>query len=1018
MVSLILPLGISLVAVITTPQQAGRYSFEITIKASTPGIVQLFYDPSGGDGIRESDSARLDLREIDTATTHRFALPEGTYKGFRFDPIDREGAVRFSGARVVRSDDSAGEEVVQAVPVTRFQVAPNSQVRSFTIDRDEAQLVTVDKANDPILLVAFDAPLTLKRDQSRELIRGGKSLIGLTLLMWLAFWLIGVLHQRSRARLEGIWARSVRWGTSNPGRAVLAVAVFATILSTYPVVFFGRSFVSPNHGTVLLYDKYPTLPGYDVADLEDNRRADVGAPMWAHLPYSVVESNAILHDGEWPLWNRFNSGGVTLLGQGQSMFGDPLHVGVLLAKGASWAWDAKYVLAKGLFVLGLGLTVLACTGHLGVALTLTLSSAYIGFFAFRLSHPAFFSLAYSPWILLCWIRFIQAPFDQVPSQVRWLCGLVLANFTVMNSGTAKEAYMLLVFLNLTGGLIFLFQPMELREKLVKGARLAFAQILFVLISAPVWLTFLQAIRKSYSSYATPAALQISPDLLLGLFDDLFYRQLMTPDGEYAPAPSANFLILAGVLWALVGFRRLTKDPAYLGVAAGAAMALSLVFGVIPPSVVSRIPFLGNVIHIHNTFSVVAIVHLIVLAGFGLKALCASFGKRRWPADFGVTLAIVFGFLVFYIDGTREAEKSVFFVEYGASLVLALIGLPLVARRLWLGPATSNMLILVVVCFVALHWRHGMYLKTRFDDQVMNPQLRVDLHPKSPAIDFIKAGSGPPFRAVGFDGNLFAGYNAAIGVESIYGPDALRNPYYRELLKLLPIELGWDWKVIVQKKDVSVLRPVYDLLNVRDYLSLPVGSPAELQGLRLAGRFDLDVYRSETAWPRAFFTNQLRTYETAAEFAAMALGHDGQPFAAVQGSVLREHPALQALLTPRLKQVAGASQFELTNNTTAFTVIAPEGGVIVLTEAYSADDFEVTLNGKPTNMLRVNHAFKGVQIDGPGEYRVTFSYWPRRFSAALAASGVGLLLLLVWLFGRGVEGSRLVPRLKDLPAIKA
>jgi hypothetical protein len=89
----------------------------------------------------------------------------------------------------------------------------------------------------------------------------------------------------------------------------------------------------------------------------------VGAVMWGHYPYSVVESRAILHDQEWPLWNRFNSIGLTLLVQGQSMLGDPLNMGVLLVHAASWAWDIKYVLSKMLFALGLGLIVSSTTRH-------------------------------------------------------------------------------------------------------------------------------------------------------------------------------------------------------------------------------------------------------------------------------------------------------------------------------------------------------------------------------------------------------------------------------------------------------------------------------------------------------------------------------------------------------------------------------------------------------------------------------------------------------------------------------
>ena len=82
----------------------------------------------------------------------------------------------------------------------------------------------------------------------------------------------------------------------------------------------------------------------------------------------------------------------------------------------------------------------------------------------------------------------------------------------------------------------------------------------------------------------------------------------------------------------------------------------------------------------------------------------------------------------------------------------------------------------------------MYVKTGFDDYVMNPQVRVNLNPKSPSIEFIKSDSSQPVRAVGFGGNLFPGYNAVLGIEGINGPDALVNRYDRELYTASPLKL--------------------------------------------------------------------------------------------------------------------------------------------------------------------------------------------------------------------------------------
>ena len=93
----------------------------------------------------------------------------------------------------------------------------------------------------------------------------------------------------------------------------------------------------------------PTVPGYKTVATDDEKGSDLGAAMWYSWPTSVVQSRALFKHFELPLWNRYDSGGLPLLGQGQSMFGDPLHFLVLLTNGSSGSWDLKYLLAKFLF---------------------------------------------------------------------------------------------------------------------------------------------------------------------------------------------------------------------------------------------------------------------------------------------------------------------------------------------------------------------------------------------------------------------------------------------------------------------------------------------------------------------------------------------------------------------------------------------------------------------------------------------------------------------------------------------
>ena len=231
----------------------------------------------------------------------------------------------------------------------------------------------------------------------------------------------------------------------------------------------------------MLYDGYPTLPGYTESRTSEVNGADVGAVLWQQVPISTVQHRALLSDGEIPWWNRYDSCGSPLLGQGQSMAGDPLHLLVGPPNGAAWAWDLKYLVAKWLFAFGLGLAALAITRHLPSALLVSLAAPFMGFFVYRVDHPAFFSLCYAPWPLYCWIRLGQAADRRMSTA--WMAGLALANLALMCSGTAKEAYVLLVTMNLSGACVLLAGTAPLGTRLAKLGGAAWAGALFALVTA-------------------------------------------------------------------------------------------------------------------------------------------------------------------------------------------------------------------------------------------------------------------------------------------------------------------------------------------------------------------------------------------------------------------------------------------------------------------------------------------------------------------------------------------------------
>ena len=327
--------------------QTDFFALEVRMTSSVNGIVKLYFD--NGAGFGESATSQAPVT-AGIAATHRLALPSGTYRALRFDPIDREGTVNVESLRITGQRG----RVFREFKFSEFQ--PANQIQSLRERDGRLEIASTPGANDPYLAAVFSPPLAV-RATTADLFAG---IVPLTAGVFAV--LAALLFALDRAAgLRTRLAEGMRSLAAKPVRAAAVVAAIAVLASAYPVVFLGKSFVSPNLGTILLYDAFPTLPGQKSAETVDVKGSDIGAIMWSHIPLSHIQHRA-LAQGELPLWNRYNSAGTPLLGQGQSMFGDPLHFFVIAANGTAWAWDIKYLIAKWLFATALGLLVLAIVG--------------------------------------------------------------------------------------------------------------------------------------------------------------------------------------------------------------------------------------------------------------------------------------------------------------------------------------------------------------------------------------------------------------------------------------------------------------------------------------------------------------------------------------------------------------------------------------------------------------------------------------------------------------------------------
>lgn len=976
-----------------TGSKTDAYTLEITVRASSQGTSQLYYDL--GLGLNEGQRVPALLVGSGDPEVLRFALPAGSYRGLRFDPASV--ALRFTLERVRLLDPRKRE--IPLPPLTAWE--PANEIAATEVAPTGVTFTTQPAAADPSVWLGFPSPLVLPEAAASSW-RAGVVRVGWTVL----------------ACALAILAVSLAWPRVAPAltlachlhpvRSLAAVAALATVLSSYPVVFLGKSIVSPNYGARLLYDAIPTLPGQADARLEDVRQADVGAMMFQHLPMSFVQAKAWA-EGELPLWNRTNSGGTLLMGQGQSMVGDPLQFLVVLAGADAWAWDLKFLVVKFLLCFGLGLIAWLPLRSWPAAAAVAFSGAFIGFFICRINHPAFFSFGYAPWVIVAWLT-LEADLGR-SNQARGLALLVGANFLLLTSGTVKEAYMLLLALNATGLTLLLSSPRAAwRARLASTGWTVLAGVGFILFTAPLWTSLLHALRFSYSGYNQPSAYQIHPSFLIGLFDEIFYRPIQA--GEGVSNPSANFIFLGGLIFLAITWRREAQSRLLLTFAVAFMAALATAFGVVPPALIMRVPYLGNVAHIDNCFSLIAIILAAPLAAAGWSAAGRALRGPHARGDvqaFALALGLL---LALWVAMTQTIHKpllgwdAVFsplkwdqrlpvsgFVWANALLLPGALLVGVIALRRALARGRLSVLTgsTLALAAVILLWRHGQHVPSAFDAYVFNPTERASFFGRSAAIEAVREDRAAPFRVAGTDGNFVAGWSAAYGLEGISGPDALVNPWYRELTTALGIDRINDWRLMVRSETFLEQKPAYDFLGLKYYFNHH-GSPGPWERkLEVVTLADLDVYRSNEVWPRAFWVAGVERYEQVTELAKRVLGGDGRPFAAVAAAdAAPEWPAASD------RPAVPARDYRLTTNATAFSIAAPQHGLVALHETWVPDDFRVTVNGQSAAVVRVNHAFKGVWLPAAGEYRIEFRYAPPRLHRALAAGALGALGLLALL----------------------
>lgn len=942
----------------------------VRMEAQMPGHLQLFYD--AGDGFSEARSTAAELQVGAGVTDYRLSLPAGRYTQLRIDPGTLGGRYVIERVAILQSDGSVRREIPLETLIPGPSVKLDSIAGRLIVDANEG-------ASDPQILFRPARPLVVPRD----LFDGRAVSFVARVIMW---WIVGIavvgiverLTRPAHAAMQRRLAGAASSCEARPRLVIWCVAVAATVVSAYPVIFLGKSLVSPNDGVMrLLYQEVPFTPGSTDTEIEDVRGNDVGATMVQSIPHALIQREA-LAQGEVPLWNRYHSAGLPLWSQGLSYLADPLHWLSIVIADPALGWDLTFLAHRLVFAAGIGLAALAATGSLFAALLVAFVAPFAGVFTFRFNHPALFALTYAPWVLLAWFRLADA---QNPRQIaRALVLLAIATALLLFASVPKEGAMTLVAVQGAGALTLLLSAAPWRQRVTRLGAAALAGVCVILISTPHWLNFLDGLRQSFTAYDRPYAALGDRSFVLGLF--------LGPMAPGFVRPGVHMLVLV-LLAACV-----TSPRAFFarrGAALCAAIGLAFVataLGAVPESLLLRVPFVKSIGHVHDVFITAAVPLLLIAVAASIGILQTS----RWRTL--LTVILVALACVWLYRNIRHIARDDAFEPWAVLLLMPLaIGVPIALHAVRREALRFVPLLAATVAAVVLVLPGGLHAETgleRLDALLFQPRPRVDLLAVSPAIETLHAQTNGPVRAAGIDWTLHAGSQRYYGIEGLGGPDPLGHADYRDLLDAGGIHRVMTWFIDIPMDAAPRMTTLLDVLNVGYLLARNDRAPIGFEDVALPRPDRIRLGRRTSVWPRAFFVDGVTTHTDAQDFLRQAAAA-GKPIAAVQTADDRAQTAVRAYIKPATV-VTPAQDYTLTANTTTFHLRTSSAGVAVLSETYYADDFRATVNGQATPYFRVNQAFKGVIIPAAGEWDVRFEYRPQYWNWSLVAAAIGLALL--------------------------
>ncbi|KAF0247925.1 MAG: hypothetical protein FD167_2671, partial [bacterium] len=226
-------------------------------------------------------------------------------------------------------------------------------------------------------------------------------------------------------------------------------------------------------------------------------------------------------------------------------------------------------------------------------------------------------------------------------------------------------------------------------------------------------------------------------------------------------------------------------------------------------------------------------------------------------------------------------------------------------------------------------------------------------------------------------NTFLPYQLA----SIAGKNQLFPKWYREIAALVEPQNELSHIIFNQQQS-----PIYDLLGVKYLLTKEkkeVLSPSYQEVYHNEG---IRIYENLNVMPRAFFASQVKVANLS-ELEMM--GEDGfDPHTTVIVQTKTIDP--KDISVPTSADQVEIKEYK--NNEVTLQAFTIAKRLLVLTDTYYPG-WEVFVDGNKVELLRVNHAMRGVVLNS-GKHQIKFVFWPSILSKGLLIAAIVFLGLIL------------------------